>query len=192
MYMTDSAAEYQPNPQRHGSEPATDVTPMIDPPAPPKDFQQEAFSYVSRWCRASYDFVSRKVERWKLLEDLYHNRRDLNSWSARASTAPVADRAGLRRGSAKERWQADIILAPSYIVDSWADRAYQAIFSGPDWLSVAPEEVPGVDGQDLRFPASYKLQELLLSRLAQGQIHVRLYEVLQHLVLFGTVFAKIF
>jgi len=192
MPMTDCAPHQPPNESEQQSTAAPVLTSLIRTPAPPKDFQEEAFAYISRWCRASHDFVSRKVERWKLLEDLYHNRRDLNSWSSRASASTAENRAGLKRGTSKERWQSDIILAPAYIVDSWADRAYQAIFSGPDWLSVAPEDAPGGGGGDMRFPVSYKLQELLLSRLAQGQIHVRLYEVLQQLVLYGTVFAKVF
>jgi hypothetical protein len=92
-----------------------------------------------------------------------------------------------------ERWQSDIVLAPSYIVDTWADRAYQAIFSGPEWLTVIPD-AGGQAHQYARsdFPPSCKLQELLLHKLSQGQIHVRIYEALQHLVLYGTVYAKIF
>jgi len=161
---------------------------------PSLKFQERAFSYVSRWCAASCEFVNGKVERWKLLEDLYHNRRDLNSWAARQGPAGAENRAGLRRnaGSGRDRWQADIVLSPSYIVDSWADRAYQAIFSGPDWLSVMPEHAGSAPEEDSQYPAAYKLQELLLSKLAQGHIHVRLYEILQHLALFGTVFAKVF
>ncbi|MFZ5866992.1 MAG: portal protein [Thermodesulfobacteriota bacterium] len=161
---------------------------------PSRKFQDEAFSYVSQWCTASSEFVNRKVERWKLLEDLYHNRRDLNSWAARQGSVSAENRTSLRRsaGSGHDRWQADIILSPSYIVDAWADRAYQAIFGGPDWLTVMPEHAAGVSEEDFQYPASYKLQELLLSKLAQGHIHVRLYEILQHLVLFGTVFAKVF
>ncbi len=163
-------------------------------PIPSKEFQEQAFKYVSQWCKAARDFVNRKVERWKLLEDLYHNRRELNSWSTRSDSIGSQGLAGLRKqsGSAKDRWQADIILAPSYIVDSWADRAYQSIFSGPEWLTVIPENPQGPTTEDLQFPTSYKLQELLLARLAEGQIHVRLYEILQHLVLFGSVYAKIF
>jgi hypothetical protein len=161
---------------------------------PSKEFQEKAFEYISDWCKASADFVAKKTDRWKLLEDLYHNRRDLNSWSASRGLAPSENLAGLRKRSAtsKERWQADIILAPSYLVDSWVDRAYQAIFGGPDWLSVLPVFAPGAGDEDIRFPMSYKLQELLLSRLAQGQIHVRLYEILQSLVLYGSVYAKVF
>jgi hypothetical protein len=162
-------------------------------PIPSQEFQDEAFRYVSRWCKAACDFVGRKVERWKLLEDLYHNRRDLNSWSTRTDLTASQSRGSLRRsGSTKDRWQADIVLAPAYIVDSWVDRAYQAIFSGPDWLSVVAENPPGNIGGDDQFPTSFKLQELLLSRLSQGQIHVRLYEILQHLVLYGSVYAKVF
>jgi hypothetical protein len=168
--------------------------PLAPPLTPSKKFQEEAFLYVSLWCKASHDFVARKAGRWKLLEDLYHNRRDLNSWTAAAPMSPAEDLAGLRRQTAskRQRWQSDIILAPSYIVDSWADRAYQAIFSGPEWLSVVPGNPPGLGETDAQFPTSFKLQELLLSRLAAGQIHVRLYEALQNLVLYGTVFAKVF
>lgn len=168
--------------------------PIAPPPIPSPEFRKEAFKYVSRWCRASFDFVGRKIERWKLLEDLYHNRRDLNSWTTRTNLTTAESRAALRKqaGASTDRWQADIILAPSYIVDSWVDRAYQAVFNGPDWLSVVPENPPGTSKEDVQFPTSYKLQELLLSRLGQGQIHVRLYEILQHLVLYGTVYAKVF
>ncbi|MEJ2718621.1 MAG: hypothetical protein P8182_16065 [Deltaproteobacteria bacterium] len=179
-----------------GSEQYSDFTgnPVVPPPIPSKKFQKEAFKYVSQWCRAAHDFVSKKVERWKLLEDLYHNRRDLNSWAARSHLEASENRAGMKRGlgPASDRWQADIILAPSYIVDSWVDRAYQAIFNGPDWLSVVPENSPGTSNEDVQFPTSYKLQELLLYRLTQGQVHVRLYEILQHLVLYGSVYAKVF
>jgi hypothetical protein len=167
---------------------------LAPPPIPSKEFQEQAFQYVSRWCKAARDFVKRKVERWKLLEDLYHNRRELNSWSSRSDLIASQSLAGLRKqsGSGKERWQADIILAPSYIVDTWADKAYQSVFSGPEWLTVIPENPQGPTTEDLQFPTSYKLQELLLARLAEGQIHVRLYEILQHLVLYGSVYAKIF
>ncbi|MBI5569330.1 MAG: hypothetical protein HY914_05230 [Desulfomonile tiedjei] len=163
-------------------------------PTPSKAFQEEAFRYVSRWCKASCSFLARKIERWKLLEDLYHNRRELHSWGARSGVTAAENRVALRKaaGSRRERWQADIILAPSYIVDTWADKAYQAIFSGPEWLTVVPEDGPERGDARLPFPASFKLQELLVQRLAQGQIHVRLYEILQHLVLFGSVYAKIF
>jgi hypothetical protein len=161
---------------------------------PSAKFQQEAFDYVTKWCKASRDFVARKVEKWKLLEDLYHNRRDLNSWGSDSVVEGAESRASLRKQSASgtDRWQSDIILAPSYIVDSWADRAYQSVFSGPEWLSVVPESQDISGTEDVQFPTSYKLQELLLSRLSQGQIQMRLYEVLQHLVLYGSVYAKIF
>ncbi len=176
--------------------PAPDSGPPIAPAVakPSKKFQEEAFEYVSNWCKASHDFVSRKIEGWKLLEDLYLNRRDLNSWGARSEVVGAQNRAGLGKRSASrgDKWQSDIILAPSYIVDSWADRAYQSVFNGPEWLSVLPENHEGPGFEDDQYPTSYKLQELLLSRLTQGQIQMRLYEVLQHLVLYGSVYAKVF
>jgi hypothetical protein len=55
-----------------------------------------------------------------------------------------------------------------------------------------PDNPRGSVPEDVQFPTSYKLQELLLGRLAEGQIHTRLYEILQHLVLYGSVYAKIF
>jgi len=171
-----------------------DKAPLPALPVPSSKFQEHAFGYVSRWCAASKEFVGRKIERWKLLEDLYHNRRELNSWGARSYRQASGDGSCLaaNQDSGRDRWQADIILAPSYIVDTWADKAYQSVFSGPEWLTVVPENPEGPTTENLQFPTSYKLQELLLARLAEGQIHVRLYEILQHLVLYGTVFAKIF
>lgn len=84
------------------------------------------------------------------------------------------------------------MVSPSYIVDNWTDRAYQAVFNGPEWLTVIPENSRESASEDLQFPTSFKLQELLLSRLEEGRIHVRIYEALQHLVLYGSVYAKVF
>jgi hypothetical protein len=177
-----------------GAGPGSATDNIAPVPLPSKRLQNEAFAYVTDWCKASYDFVKRKTDKWHLLEDLYHNRRDLGSWTTGPDLSLTENRAGLKQtvGNRKERWQSDIILAPSYIVDSWADRAYQAVFHGPEWLSVLPENIQGGPVTDAQYPTSYKLQELLLSRLSQGQIHVRLYEILQHLVLFGSVYAKLF
>lgn len=180
--------------EEFNAQPDEDGRPLAAPPLPSKEFQQEAIRYVSRWCKASCEFMEKKIERWKLLEDLYHNRRELNSWGSRTELVMSQNRAGLKKDgtSGKERWQADIILSPSYIVDSWVDRAYQAIVSGPEWLTVIVEDQEPSADDDVSFPLAYKLQELLLTRLGQGQIHLRLYEILQHLVLFGSVYAKIF
>ncbi len=155
------------------------------------EFTDKAFEYVSDWLKTAKRYVDKKKDKWALLEDLYHNRRDLNSWDK--SSTDSTDSFGRASTDSKEtkRWQSDIILAPSYIVDTWADRAYQAIFSGPEWLSVIPEN-PDQGAIEDSFPSSYKLQELLLSRLRQGQIHMRLYEILQHVVLYGTVYAKVY
>ena len=59
-----------------GRRPEAEASPDASPVVPGKAFQEEAFAYVTQWCRASHDYVSRKVARWRLLEDLYHNRRD--------------------------------------------------------------------------------------------------------------------
>ncbi len=194
MHNTDTTVLDRETLDDLNAQPDAEGRPLVPSPLPSKLFQEEAFRYVSRWCKASCEFIAKKIDRWKLLEDLYHNRRELNSWGARSDLVASQNREGLKKGSStgKERWQADIILSPSYIVDSWVDRAYQAIVSGPEWLTVIVEEQQESSDDDLRFPAAYKLQELLLSRLAQGQIHLRLYEILQHLVLFGSVYAKIF
>lgn len=159
-------------------------------PATPM-LRKYAFEYVSDWLKTAKRYVDKKKDKWALLEDLYHNRRDLNSWGkSSADSMDSFDRASTN-SKGNKRWQSDIILAPSYIVDTWADRAYQAIFSGPEWLSVIPEN-PDKVATEGSFPSSYKLQELLLSRLRQGQIHMRLYEILQHVVLYGTVYAKVY
>lgn len=157
------------------------------------DLADSAIEYLGPWLKSSREFSMRRLERWKLLEDLYHNRRDLASWNARESVgvsgqslAAPNDRTGRDRA-----WQSDIILCPAYIVDTWADRAYQAIFSGPEWLTVVPEKSFYPTPSDIKFPTSFKLQELLTSRLAQGGAHTRIYEALQSLCLYGSVFAKI-
>ncbi len=85
---------------------------------PKTSFEKRAFEFVGTWCRKSREFVSKKIHRWRLLEDLYHNRLDLRSWAARSRDAEAWNDAP-RPG---DRWQADIVLSPSYIVDTWADK----------------------------------------------------------------------
>ncbi len=151
---------------------------------------EEIFGFVGSWFRASREYMASKTSRWTLLEDLYHNRIDLRRWSQKAMIAEDT------RGSAdglSASWQSDIVMSPSYIVDSWADRSYQSIFNGPEWLTVVPEaqRFDAIDTQ-CGFPTPFKLQELLVNRLTQGQIHARLYEILQSMVLFGSVYAKMY
>lgn len=155
---------------------------------------QNALEYLRPWMKSSRDFTLTRSSKWKLLEDLYNNRRDLSSWNARGTNSghrQFSDNTAAGRSGASPTWQSDIILSPSYIVDTWADRAYQAVFSGPEWLTVIPEETFYPVSSDFRFPTSFKLQELLINRLGQGQVHTRLYEALQSVSLYGTVFAKI-
>ncbi len=159
-----------------------DTTQTLDPSAHSKAFQEKAFEHASRWMKTSKEFMARRLPRWRLLRDLYHNRVDLKSWSEMSqNTAPL--------NSERPTWQSDIVLSPSHIVDTWADRAYQAIFSGPEWLTVIPEAPAGDEAED--YPTSFKLRELLLTRLSLGQIHIRMYEALQQLVLYGSVYAKL-
>ncbi len=151
---------------------------------------EAVFSFVASWMLASSEYVAGKASNWRLLEDLYYNRLDLRSWSEKSRGPSQTDN---RPDSLTSDWQSDIIVSPSYIVDSWADRAYQAVFNGPEWLTVVPEaaDMNGA-GSGQVFPTSFKLQELLINRLGQGQIHARLYEILQSLVLYGSVYAKMY
>lgn len=161
-----------------------------DEPQPTAGELDDIFIFLGSWLRASRDFSANRISGWKLLEDLYHNRLDLRTWSQERQ---CSDDRELKAEDSASGWQSDIIVSPSYIVDSWADRAYQAVFNGPEWLTVIPEAPDlATSGDDNTFPTSFKLQELLISRLNRGQIHARLYEILQSLVLYGTVYAKIY
>jgi hypothetical protein len=152
--------------------------------------EQEIFAYVSKWLATSGERHAGKIAKWRLLEDLYFNRRDLNSWGPGRFSSREGEGSAATRD---ERWQSDIVLSPSYIVDSWADRAYQAIFGGSEWLTLTSEAQradaprPGDD----EYPLSVKVQELLLSRLTRGRIHEAMYGALQHLALYGSVYAKV-
>ena len=150
----------------------------------------EVFDFLVSWLRTSREYVSAKTSRWTLLEDLYHNRIDLRTWGERWQSGSRPD--SLQEGLTT-KWQSDIVMSPSYIVDSWSDRAYQSVFNGPEWLSVVPQApLPANPAPPDSFPTSFKLQELLVNRLGQGQIHARLYEVLQSMALFGSVYAKMY
>ena len=66
---------------------------------PKTSFEKRAFEFVGTWCRKSREFVSKKIHRWRLLEDLYHNRLDLRSWAARFATPRLGMmRPGLETG----------------------------------------------------------------------------------------------
>ncbi len=72
--------------------------PLAFLPPHQRNFKEQAFKYVSGWCKASRDFVKRKVERWKLLEDLYHNHAaGLNSWSTRSDLIASEGLSGVRK-----------------------------------------------------------------------------------------------
>jgi hypothetical protein len=42
-----------------------------------------ALEYLRPWIKNSRRLSLNQTEKWKLLEDLYHNRRDLASWNTR-------------------------------------------------------------------------------------------------------------
>jgi hypothetical protein len=42
---------------------------------------EEAEKHVKSWMKYSADYVEDKIPLWKLLEDLYWNRRRLNEWN---------------------------------------------------------------------------------------------------------------
>lgn len=157
-----------------------------------QSLERDIFEYVSKWLSDSRDYMSGRIGKWRLLEDLYFNRRDLNSWGPGGFASRRFPERDPSR-SETDRWQSDIVLAPSYIVDSWADRAYQSVFGGPEWLTLTWEAQWGQPWVKASgdHPVSFKLQELLLARLTRGRIHSAMYEALQHLVLYGSVYAKV-
>ena len=100
MPITDTSAIDQSMYDDQEAQPDTEGRSLVPSPVPSRQFQEEAFDYVTRWCRASCEFIDKKIERWKLLEDLYHNRRELNSWGARTDLVASQNRAGLKRHTA--------------------------------------------------------------------------------------------
>jgi hypothetical protein len=122
-----------------------EMTPMAPPPPPPpeeipapepsKKFQDEAFEYIGRWCRHSADYVDTKKETWKLLEDLFENKRPLSCWNTKTSDLPG------RMQKILEGWREENSIAISPIVMAYAHRAYQKIFSNDEFFRITARPV---------------------------------------------------
>lgn len=154
---------------------------------------EEIEEYVKSFCKASREFVERKEPLWRLIQWLYENEITRQDWERYAQGD--LDTSKSRRSLSDiindedQGWMSRYVHSPSYIVDTWVDNAYPVVFSGAEWLVVIPENHTG-SIEDPQFPTAKKLAQLLTYRLEQGGIHTKIYELFQHLCLFGTAIMK--
>jgi hypothetical protein len=184
--------------------PTTQTFPA-EPEPPSKSFQETALKYVGSWCKASRAFVRSKVDHWKMLEALYLNQLGISDWQAwregtlqapgdSRTTPPMMFTGGV--GTAESSlWQSQYVHSPSNFVDNFTDNAFSQIFGGSEWLSIiteSPEKTTQDPNTPSQFTVAFKLQQLLMARLENAGIHIRLYEAIQSCCMLGTVFGKVF
>jgi hypothetical protein len=167
-----------------------------DAPPPSPAFIKAAKDYVSKFCKASYVYVQQKVDKWRLLEALYLSEIGIKEWqewrSAPKDSQARRDYSFLSgEGDAEATsWQSNYLYSPGYIVDNFTDTTWSSLFAGNEYLIVSNKS--GGENPTAQFPASYRIQQLLLDRLERGLIHHRVYEAVQSFVLYGSVYAKVF
>lgn len=192
-------------PQSWGASPSGVAFPQSPPQTPPpisdpepasKKFQEEATEYVGKFCKASKAFVQAKRGTFDKWLKLY--RGELSSWDwqrgdisqdlaqTRASTFPNEHEDGSKIGLA------DYVHPVSPLVHAHAHNAYLSIFSGPEYLTIISEDETGAPSGDEQYPTEYKIQQLLLRKLAQGKVHATTFKSLVRLPLFGTVAGKVY
>ena len=158
------------------------------PPAFNKKFLAYADEYIQYWLKTSAELVRRKQTRWRLLEDLYHNRRSLHRWNeplqAVANDIHVMD---------NKRWQSDFVVSCVPVVQSFVDRLFGMLFDRDEYFQVIPEpDLEEGNVEDPDYPTSQKFQALLLQKNRKAFFKTRTYSALTDHGLFGTVISKVF
>lgn len=163
------------------------------PPGPlqfPKEYRDEGFRYVARFCKASKSYTNAKLPLIQLLDDLYTNKIDIYEWRKRM--LEISETAKSKDEAAPQTDRSNYVHAMAPFIDSLADRAYAALFGGPEFISVglsskAPRALLQGD-----IPASNTVQQLMIERLEDGLIQDRIMECLMDWLLTGTVLATVY
>jgi len=172
--------------------------PISDPEPPSKEFQKEAKEYVSKFCKASKTYVEKKKPSFEKFLQLYNGNLSVFAWQKGtikdSDTSQSRVSSFMTHGSENgdEIGLTDYVHPVAPLVNSYAHNAYLSIFSGPEYFTVVSEDEQGGPTGDEQFPTEYKIQQLLLRKLAQGKIFASVFKSLVKLPLYGTVAAKVY
>ena len=169
------------------------IPPRVEPS---KKMQDAALKYGGQWMRTSRQYIMEYEDQIQRLTDIVDGVRKLSEWHSRISRADSSDITAATQSESKTgAWRAEMVINPTYIVDSWADRAFNEIFGRTNYLSVYPAEtsdasIPNVEDQS--FSTARKMEAHLLDKLRQGEFDIRNLEALRSCGKLGTVFGKVY
>src|SRR3990172_9737696 len=164
--------------------------PISDPEPPSKEFQKEAKEYVGKFCKASKAYVEKKKPSFEKFLRLYNGNLSIFDWQKGTvkSSDTSQSRASLFLTKGGEDGDqvglTDYVHPIAPLVHSYGHNAYLSIFSGPEYFTVISEDEQGGPTGDEQFPTEYKVQQLLLRKLAQGKIFANVFKSLVKLPLY--------
>ncbi len=129
-----------------------------DPNKPPSaKIREQAKEFITTWLKRSYEFMEPKLEGYLLLYELYRSRRPLDLWRKSLGALTAAEKQEIEKS-----WRTQTVVSIAPIVNAFAHRAFQQMFSATDYVDVAIQ--PGTSEasiEDTAFPTSRKMAEML-------------------------------
>ena len=166
--------------------PPPSIPTFVTSPPLSKKFRDASFEYATAWMAKANEHVQSKAQLWKLMEDLYRNRRPLSCWHTKDGDLRVAIQ------DVQKSWRSDETVAVSPIVNSFVHKAFRRIFPGKtDFLEV--KALPGVAQQsakDIEFSIETKLTRAVIEDLREGHFRSNFVQFLLYLGVFGAAAIK--
>ena len=206
-------AVYPPDQQMMGAGPLPfdNVDPMqqmaaqqLQPPLPPpppdpstwarargkpfsSDFITHATEFIGNEMKASSEFMTKKVERAKLIKQMFNGEIGYHQLF-QALTTYATNPKVIRNN----QWQADFLVSCAPIVHSYTDRIFGSLFASERYwdVSLDPDNVYSVE--DPVKPTSKKIQALLLRKNTEWQFLPEMYRIVQDGVMNGLLHTKVF
>lgn len=179
------------------------IEPFIPPPPiesrpglPSAADQKKIQEYVGQYCKNSGDYVKNKIWMWRLWDALYNDELTLNQWRKWRVNYHTWSTSQSRRdvqellSKEESTGPADYVHSPAYLVKSFVDNGYAALFDGPEYITVIsppskpqppPQPtMPGMPPQPTQesptadFAIDQRIQRLLEDKLEAASIHARL------------------
>ncbi len=181
-----------------GPYPQPPPEPYIDTPKEPdKEFQKEAQEFFGNFGKESSAYIEAKLSQNELYKRLTRGEVSIRQWAVWPDTLSQLELTQSRRPRTIELPAdveddiTDYVLPIAPYINAFAQYGYLRIFNGPEYLAVVSEDLAGGPTAPERFSASYKLQQLLLSLLAQGRVHSKMFLALHNMATFGLSCVKI-
>lgn len=148
--------------------------PLPDEPLPEQANEQfiaEAWPYIQKWCRASYEFVGKKrLDIEQARADL-HGKLGLNDFAKKNEPTEGSPQVKLDSNQkTPESYKSDFLWPSSHAAISIATQGYNAIFGGSEWLTVQSLEAPFPQAPLDLYSKAYRIERLLIEKAEEGRI----------------------